>query len=91
MRQFKQYLCLENEQDWIENLGDFGSFGYFWYEGGIIEKIPTRFPAWFKKEPKYCLPGFCSTYNPSSKEEMLTAIDDYIQDLQQFRKEIEVL
>lgn len=88
MRQFRQYLCLENEQDWTENLGN---FGLFWYEGGVIEKKPTHFPAWFKKENKYSLPGFCSTYDSSSKEEMLTAIDDYIQDLQQFRKEIEVL
>lgn len=88
MRQFRQYLCLENEQDWTENLGN---FGWFWYEGGMIENKPTYFPAWFKKENKCSLPGFCSAYNPSSKEEMLTAIDDYIQDLQQFRKEIEVL
>ena len=88
MRQFRQYLCLENEQDWTENLGN---FGLFLYEDGMIEKKPTHFPAWFKKKNKYSLPGFCSTCDSSSKEEMLTAIDDYIQDLQQFRKEIEVL
>lgn len=87
MRQFKQYLCLETEQDWT----NFEDFGCFWYEGGIIEKKPAHFPAWFKEEPKYYLPGFRSTYNPSSKEEMLIAIDNYIQDLRQLRKEIEVL
>lgn len=87
MRQFKQYLCLENEQEWT----DLEYFGYFSYEDAIIEEEPTHFPAWFKKEPKYYLPGFRYTYSPSSKEEMLTAIDNYIQDLQQFRKEIEVL
>lgn len=90
MRQFMQYLCLENEQDWAENLGN---FGHFWYEGSMIDKKekPEQFPAWYKKQHKYSLPGFGDTYNPSSKEEMLTAIDDYMRDLQQFRKEIEVL
>lgn len=40
MRQFRQYLCLENEQDWTENLGN---FGWFWYEGGMIENKPHIF------------------------------------------------
>lgn len=88
MRQFKQWICLETEQDWTENLGN---FGHFWYEGSMIDKKdkPAHFPAWFKKKHKYSLPGFGDSYESSSKEEMLNAIDDYIQDLQQFRKEIE--
>lgn len=67
MRQFRQCLCLETEQDWTENLGN---FGWFWYESGTIEKKdkPTHFPAQFKKKMNILCPDSALLTAPAAKK-----------------------